>query len=81
MDWKKWNTKRKLTKKKQRKEENIVPTPEYINSCLQSGAEKWNPADIAQIITSVTAEMEKDEKAVREWTNLMWAAPAILPAG
>jgi len=58
-----------INQKEREKGRNHCAYTEYINSGLQSGAEKWNPADIAQIITSVTAEMEKDEQAVREWNT------------
>lgn len=57
--------KNKINQKETEKGRKHCAYTEYINSSLQSGAEKLNPADIAQIITSVTAEMEKDEKAVQ----------------
>ena len=58
--------KNKINQKEAEKGRKHCACTEYVSSIIQSGAQKLNPADITQIITCVTAEMEKGEKAVGE---------------
>lgn len=69
MDWNKWIAKNKINQKGTKKGKKLFAYTLYKKSSLQSGGENWNPADNAQIITSIIAEMEKDEKAVKEWNR------------